>query len=124
MLNARSLRNLEGVHQDLTNVVRLAAQNTDISFIVTEGLRTIERQRELVAKGASRTMNSRHITGHAVDLAAQVNGRITWDWPMYERLAGTMKAAAQELGVEIEWGGDWESFRDGPHFQLPRSIYP
>jgi peptidoglycan L-alanyl-D-glutamate endopeptidase CwlK len=91
---------------------------------VTEGLRTKERQRQLVAAGASRTMNSRHLTGHAVDVAALVGGKVRWDWPLYAVIAEHMKAAARELGVAIVWGGDWKSFRDGPHVELDRKRYP
>ncbi len=121
-LNARSEKNLDGVHPDLVRVVRAAAATHD--FVVTEGLRTRKRQAELVAAGASRTMNSRHLTGHAVDLAVVVNEEIRWDWPLYGKLAAGMKAAASRLAVPIEWGGDWRSFRDGPHFQLPWAQYP
>ncbi len=86
-------------------------------------MRTKARQEQLVKAGASRTMNSRHLTGHAVDLAALVGGRIRWDWPLYASLADAMKTAAKELGVAIVWGGDWPRFRDGPHFELDRKIY-
>lgn len=106
------------MHPDLVSVVKLAIERSDVDFMVTEGLRTKERQRELVAAGASKTMNSRHITGHAVDLVAYVNG-IRWDWPLYEKIAKAMKQAAYELNIKIEWGGDWKSFKDGPHFQIP-----
>lgn len=117
-LSQRSIDRLKGVNPDLVSVVKLAIERSDVDFMVTEGLRTKERQRELVAAGASKTMNSRHITGHAVDLAAYVNG-IRWDWPLYEKIAKAMKQAAYELNIKIEWGGDWKSFKDGPHFQIP-----
>ncbi len=119
-LSQRSIERLKGVHPDLVSVVMLAIERTDVDFLVTEGLRTKERQRELVAAGASKTMNSRHITGHAVDLAAIVGGEIRWDWPLYAKIAKAMKQAAYELNIDIEWGGDWRSFKDGPHFQLTR----
>lgn len=122
MLNVRSEKNLVGVHPDLVKVVRKAAELSEVEFIVTEGLRTLERQKELVAKGASQTLNSRHLTGHAVDLAAVVGTEVRWDWPLYDKLAVAMKQAAKELGIDIEWGGDWK-FRDGPHFQLPIEKY-
>ena len=122
-LSARSLSKLEGVHPDLVKVVKLAIELTDVDFGVTEGLRTIERQRELVAKGASKTMNSRHITGHAVDLVAYVGREVRWDWPLFHKIAAAMKQAANALGVPITWGGDWKSFPDGPHFELDRSVY-
>jgi peptidoglycan L-alanyl-D-glutamate endopeptidase CwlK len=122
-LSVRSKKALVGVHPDLVRVVERAIQLTDVDFAVTEGVRTIERQRQLFASGASTTMNSRHITGHAVDVAAWV-GEIRWDWPLYHKIAEAMKAAAKELGVAIIWGGDWKTFKDGPHFELDRRFYP
>ncbi|WP_375058402.1 M15 family metallopeptidase [Zobellella sp. DQSA1] len=120
----RSEQNLQGVHPDLVAVVRKALTLTFVDFTVTEGVRTKERQRELVKRGASQTMNSLHLPqangyAHAVDLAAWVGG-VRWDWPLYHKIAEAMKLAAAELGIPIEWGGDWTSFKDGPHFQLPR----
>jgi len=123
-LSPRSERSLKGVHPDLQKVVRLAHTISPTPFEVIEGLRSPARQAELVTAGASKTLNSRHLTGHAVDLAALVSGTIRWDWPLYSRLAMEVKEAARDLGVPIEWGGDWKSFKDGPHFQLPRSKYP
>lgn len=123
-LSKRSLSKLEGVHPDLVKVVMLAITLTEIDFGVTEGLRTVERQRILKAKGASQTMNSRHITGHAVDLVAYIGSDISWDWPLYYKIADAMKRAAQALDLPIVWGGDWVSFRDGPHFELDRKVYP
>lgn len=123
-LDARARKNLEGVHPDLVRVVERAAQLSDVEFTVTEGLRTAARQQQLMAAGASRTLRSRHLTGHAVDVAAKIAGEIRWDWPLYARIAVAMKAAAKELRVRIEWGGDWKTFKDGPHFQLPWSSYP
>lgn len=123
-LDARAERNLSGVHADLARVVRCAADLSGVDFTVTEGVRTPARQRKLVEAGASRTLNSRHLTGHAVDLAARVGGQIRWDWPLYHQLAQAMKAAAADLGVPLVWGGDWKRFRDGPHFELPREAYP
>lgn len=120
----RSLDRLVGIHPDLVKVVHRALELSDIDFCVTEGLRTIIRQKELLAKKATTTMRSRHLTGHAVDLAAVINKEIRWDWPLYDRLAHFMKAAAAELNVPIEWGGDWTTFKDGPHFQLPWKDYP
>lgn len=127
-----SEKNLTGVHPDLVRVVRLATAllPADLRFRVTEGLRARERQARLVASGASKTMNSRHLTGHAVDLAAMVDfdgdGKleVRWDWPLYSRLAEIMRAAAREAGVPIVWGGSWKSFPDGPHFELDRTRYP
>lgn len=123
-LSERSIARLTGVHADLVRVVRLAIGITSVDFAVIEGLRTVERQAELVRAGASRTMQSRHLTGHAVDLAAYVGGEIRWDWPLYPRIASAVKAAAEELRVPLIWGGDWPRFRDGPHFELDRKAYP
>lgn len=123
VLGPRSILKLEGVHKDLVRVVKRAIQITEIDFVVTEGLRTVERQKQLVAAGASKTMNSRHLTGHAVDLAACVGSQVRWDWPLYDKLNDCMQKAAKELKIPIEWGGAWK-FRDGPHFQLPWSKYP
>jgi len=119
-LSKRSWDRLDGVNPRLVGVVATAIQNTAVDFMVVEGVRTLERQRELVASGASQTLNSRHLTGDAVDLAAWVDGEPRWDWPLYYRIADAMKESADDLGVRIVWGGDWESFRDGPHFELPR----
>ncbi|MDH5626445.1 MAG: M15 family metallopeptidase [Nitrospira sp.] len=120
----RSLSRLEGVHPDLVNVVHRALTKTTVDFGVSEGVRTLERQRKLVASGASTTMRSRHLTGHAVDLVAYIGSDIAWDWPLYRKIADAMKEAAEELNVPIEWGGDWRTFKDGPHFQLPWKDYP
>jgi peptidoglycan LD-endopeptidase CwlK len=123
--SARSLKNLQGIHPDLRKVIDRALQDSPLDFVVVEGLRTKERQKELVASGASRTLNSRHITGHAVDLVPiGPNGKAAFDWPLYNRLGPAVKAAAAKEGVAIVWGGDWKSFRDGPHFELDRTVYP
>lgn len=129
-LSQRSLGRLDGVHPDLVKVIKRAIELTPVDFTVLEGLRTVARQRQLVARGASKTMNSRHIKarngyGHAVDIApVDENGEVSWDWPLYYQLAPAVKRAAKELGISIEWGGDWRSFKDGPHWQLPWAKYP
>ena len=120
-LSQRSMQNLSGVHPDLVAVVKRAIEITEQDFSVIEGVRNIERQRQLVAKGASKTMNSRHLTGHAVDLAPYP---LSWDWEYFYPIADAMKQAAEELDVDLEWGGDWKSFPDGPHFELSRKTYP
>lgn len=136
---------LRGVHADLVRVVELAVRSAPGLFTVSEGVRTIERQKELVAKGASKTLNSRHLTGHAVDV---------WcgpDWPPYFKAAQVIQLAAKNLKVSIVWGGVWDrilndlsadleaeqaeyvrrqkargrrAFLDGPHFELHRKTYP
>lgn len=123
-ISQRSKDRLKGVHPDLVKVVEHAIEITTVDFAVLEGLRTPERQKVLKEAGASQTLNSRHITGHAVDLGAWVDGEVRWDWPLYSQIAKAMKAAAAELNIPIEWGGDWRTFKDGPHFQLPRKEYP
>lgn len=124
ILGQRSLSRLEGVHPDLVRVVKKAAAMSDLDFTVLEGLRTLERQKQLMASGATRTMKSRHLTGHAVDLAPMVGSEVRWDWPLYNKLAPIVKAAAAAENVVIEWGGDWRTFKDGPHWQLPWKQYP
>lgn len=125
-LDARSLRRLEGVHPDLVRVIASAHATGEIDFIVTEGLRTPERQMQLVRAGASQTARSRHLTGHAVDLAVLVDGEVRWDFPLYDKLGDLVERTARSIEppVPIEWGGRWQKFRDGPHFQLPRKTHP
>lgn len=121
----RSLRNLRGIHPDLRRVIDRALQESLLDFIVIEGLRSEDRQRQMVATGASQTMNSRHLTGHAVDLLPiGPNGKAAFDWPLYHKLGPAVEAAARKEGVAITWGGRWSKFRDGPHFELKRDVYP
>jgi peptidoglycan L-alanyl-D-glutamate endopeptidase CwlK len=121
-LGTRSLQNLSGVHPDLVAVVKRAIQITEVDFSVLEGVRNINRQRELLKAGKSKTLNSRHLTGHAVDIAPWP---IDWnDLKRFEQVSEAMKAAAEELDVDVEWGGDWRTFYDGPHYQLSRKRYP
>lgn len=123
-LSTRSRVRLKGVHPALVAVVELAIAKSAVDFMITEGLRTPERQAGLVQAGASRTLKSRHLTGHAVDVAALVDGKVRWDWPLYARISLAFKAAAAELKTPIVWGGDWKSLRDGPHFELDRRVFP
>ena len=123
-LGARSKQLLRCVHEDLVKVVERAIEITTVDFTVLEGLRTPERQKVLMGAGASQTLNSRHITGHAVDLGAWIEDEVRWDWPLYHQIAKAMKTAADELGVKIVCGADWKKFPDGPHFELDRKFYP
>lgn len=128
-LGVRSKARLKGVHPDLVKVVERAIQITTVDFTVLEGVRTPERQKILVESGASQTMNSRHIPGadgfaKAVDLGAWVDDEVRWDWPLYHKIAAAMKEAAKQVNVPIEWGGDWRTFKDGPHWQLAHKEYP
>lgn len=144
-LSQRSINNLKGTKPQLQDAVSRAIQLTEVDFVVIEGLRSITRQQELVRQGASQTMNSKHITGDAVDLAAW-NGTIRWEMPFYFKIAEAVKQAAIENNVAIRWGGAWSvndirtysetmehaheaylalrrsqgrrAFIDGPHFEL------
>ncbi len=124
VFGSRSLSRLKGVHPDLVKVAHLALSYSPLDFMITEGLRTRARQQELFNEGASKTLNSRHITGHAVDVAALVGGKVRWDWPLYPRIAEAFKRASKELNVPIIWGGSWKTLRDGPHIELDRRRYP
>lgn len=145
-LSQRSLSNLEGVKPELVQVVYTAIELTSIDFGVTQGLRTMQEQRELVAKGASQTMKSKHLTGDAVDVVAYIGSRISWELNLYDNIADAFKAAAIEHDVKMRWGAAWHipdirewdgtmqdammeyvdlrrsqgrrPFIDGPHFEL------
>ena len=106
-LSDRSKQRLEGVDKNLVDVVMLAIEYTQIDFGVTQGLRTPEEQKKLVESGASQTMNSKHITGKAVDLAAYIDGRLSWEHNLYDDIADAMKQAAIEKNVAIRWGAAW-----------------
>lgn len=121
-MDQRSESNLIGVHPDMQAVIRAAAERT--SFVVTEGVRTQQRQTELLAEGKSQTSNSRHLTGHAVDIAVKKDGVVTWEFAAYAQAADVIKRTAREMGIPIKWGGDWAGFKDGTHFQLTWDAYP
>jgi len=150
-LGKKSKSELEGVHTDLVAVVKRAIELTVQDFSVHDGIRTIEQQRTLVERGASKTLNSRHITGHAVDLVPYIGGKLRWEWEPIYAIAEAVRAAAREQGVPIRWGGAWDrrltdlddppedivtdyvsrrrnagkrAFIDGPHYELPREEYP
>ncbi len=149
-LSNTSREKLTGVHPKLIAVVERAIQLSEIDFKVLEGVRSKQRQAQLVAAGASKTMDGRHITGHAVDLGALIGGSVRWDWPLYYKIAEAVQRAAKELQTPIVWGGVWDTplnfvgdtedavaayvarrkamgkkaFIDGPHFELDRSAYP
>jgi peptidoglycan L-alanyl-D-glutamate endopeptidase CwlK len=127
-----SLAKLKGVHPDLVRVVMRCANDWDdeeFAFGITCGPRTLEEQKILVKNKASKTLRSRHIPAangfaHAIDVVAMLEGKVRWDWPLYGRIATAMKAAAKAEKVPLEWGGDWTSLKDGPHYQLPWKKYP
>lgn len=122
-ISARSLKALDGVHPDLVRVIT-KADEMGARFVVTEGLRSLQRQRMLVDTGKSRTLKSRHLSGHAVDVVPEIAGGISWEPDDFRPLAAKIKEAAAACNVPIEWGGDWKSFIDMPHFQLPTKDYP
>ena len=145
-LSQRSYSRLVGVNEQLIKLVETAILTTPIDFGVNEGLRTIERQKHLVDIGASHTMNSKHITGQAVDLIPYIEGTVRWEWPLYYTLAEHIRSVAKDLDISLRWGGAWDvytfthtvtpckelvanyvkrckvkkqiAFIDGPHFEL------
>ncbi|MCY4744965.1 M15 family metallopeptidase [Pelomonas sp. UHG3] len=150
-LGNRSLAELKGVHADLVAVVKRAIQLTVQDFSVHDGIRTVAEQQQLIAAGASQTMDSRHLTGHAVDLVPYVNGKLRWEWDPIYVIADAVRMAAREKGIPLRWGGAWDvdftasddtpedlvaayvarrkkqglrAFIDGPHYELPKAFYP
>lgn len=107
VLSKRSLKRLEGVDERLVVCVHRAIQVTKIDFGVSEGLRTLRRQKQLVACGASQTMESKHLDGRAVDLIAYLGSRVSWELNLYEDIADAMKLAAIENEVTFRWGAAW-----------------
>lgn len=150
-LSERSLKELTGVHDDLVSVIRRAAELSAQEFAVHDGIRTLAEQKELVRSGASQTLDSRHLTGHAVDLVPVINGKLRWEWDPIYRIADAVRTAAKELEIPLRWGGAWDIdftssndyaedlvadysarrkragkkvFLDGPHYELPKANYP
>jgi peptidoglycan L-alanyl-D-glutamate endopeptidase CwlK len=150
-LSGRSRENLQGVHPTLVAVVERAIQLTVGDFMVYDGVRSVEEQADAVRRGASTTMESRHLTGHAVDLVPFDSGKVSWKWSLIFPIAAAMREAARELKTPLVWGGAWDQnlsettdppeqlihdysarrkaagkrvFLDGPHFELPRNLYP
>lgn len=121
----RSINNLKGVHPHLVEVITEALKLTEVDFVVIEGVRSLEDQKKHFSSGSSKTMNSLHLPqqdgyAHAVDLAAYVDGTISWDWKYYEKINEAVQKAATKLHTQITWGGTWKTLRDGPHFELTR----
>lgn len=121
---AKSEERLQGVHPDLVKVVRRALELSKVDFSVAEGLRSYERQKQLVAEGKSRTMKSRHLSGHAVDLYPVSKAGAEWVREDFTEVVDAMRRAAKALGIPVEHGHDWASFPDSPHHQLPTLSYP
>ncbi|KPM01374.1 MULTISPECIES: M15 family metallopeptidase [Vibrio] len=127
-LSARSESRMIGVHGDLKRVVRRAIELTPFDFGITSGKRTAEEQNALFKKGASQldgySKKSRHQSGHAIDFVVyDENSQVTWGFSYYEQVSWAFKQAARELEVPIVWGGDWVSFKDGPHIELDKRVY-
>ena len=123
--SARSLKSLKGIHPDLRRVIKRALIDSPVDFVVIEGIRSVKRQEYLVSAGSSKTLRSRHLTGHAVDIVPiGENGKPDFAWPLYHKLGPAVKAAAKAEGVKVTWGGDWVTFKDGPHFELDWEDYP
>lgn len=120
--NERSRKRLAGVHPMLRSLITDFASHTHHKFLVTEGVRTKERQAELVRAGASRTMNSKHLTGRAVDIAVVIGSEVRWDWPLYRTFAEDLKSFARANHVNLIAGADWLHFPDGPHFELSKDV--
>lgn len=114
----RSEKRLVGVHPLLQQLMRRALEESPYDFSITEGLRTVELQKIYFENGKSKTMNSKHLRGLAVDIAVLVDGKVTWDLDYYKIVAAHIKKVATALNIPIVWGGDWRSFIDGPHFEL------
>lgn len=121
-LTSRDRQRLKGVHADILKVIDKYLEIGTIPIIIVEGVRTLATQKKYVARGASTTLRSRHLTGHAVDIAPRDTPMS--HWPPYYKIAEDMKKAARAVGVPLEWGGDWKRLKDGPHWQLPWAKYP
>jgi peptidoglycan L-alanyl-D-glutamate endopeptidase CwlK len=113
----QSFANLVGVRPELVSVATLALARSPIDFGIIDGVRTVEKQAEYVALGASWTMDSKHLDGRAIDIMAYVLGKGRWEYPLYEKIHESFVSAAAEVGVAIVWGGDWEQ-KDGGHYEL------
>lgn len=128
-LSAKDIERLKRAHPDLAKIIRRAAEITEVPFVILQSDRTLAQQRANVAKGVSKTMKSRHLISpdgfvRAVDVAPLEGKSASFAWPLYHKLAPFIKRAAKDVGVPVEWGGDWTSFKDGPHWQLPWKQYP
>ena len=113
-----SLEKMNGVNSKLINLMKEAIKESPYDFGITEGIRTLKRQKELFAQGKTKTLKSYHLVGKAVDIKIYVNGKITWDFKYYKEVSDHIKEVARKLGYVITWGGDWKTFKDGPHFQI------
>ena len=119
-LSKKSLAKLSEVNPDLQKLVKNAIGLSTIDFGISEGMRTKDRQQVLYDTGKSQTMNSRHLTGHAVDVYAWKDGAVSWEFEDYETINVAFSQAAKLTNIPYVWGGSWKSFKDGPHFELKR----
>ena len=128
-----SLDKLKNVHPDLIKVVKLAITLTDTDFSVISGVRDLEKQSEFLKNGTTKTLNSRHLTGHAVDLMPYTKDGVSIigktlnqkeNWHYFVSVADAMKKAANQLIVDLIWGGNWKTIIDGYHFELSWKNYP
>ena len=119
----RSLKNLEGVHPDMVKLMKRTLASSDIDFMIICGLRTKEQQQVLYDTGKSQTLNSRHLTGHAVDIAVWIDGGISWDPKYYKEIGRTALEQAALCNIHTVWGGNWKHFKDYGHFELDRHYY-
>jgi len=120
----RTAANLATVHPDLQKLAHRADELTEVEFLVTEGIRTMKRQRELVAAGASQTLKSRHLTGHAIDIVPLIGSEVCWKSQAFWLPLEAFRKAARELAIDVEFGADWRTLKDLPHIQLSRKSYP
>ena len=120
----RSEMNLKGVNLDLIALARHALMLSAVDFAVIDGLRTLEEEKKMVANGKSQTLNSRHLTGHAIDVLAYLGAQSSWDPPLYAEINKGFRQASIALNIPYAWGGDWKTLKDYGHFELARSKYP
>src|SRR5580765_2952635 len=122
--SAASLYNLKGIHPDLRELADATLKASPRDFRIVDGLRTVAAQREKVKKGVSKTMRSRHLTGHAIDFAVLTRGEIDWyDLVGFGVVGHVFQSEAKRLGIKINWGGDWRR-KDWGHIQLDWRAYP
>lgn len=113
----RSKRNMQGVDSGLIAVAYLALRISPYDFGIVEGVRTRARQRELVDAGVSWTMNSKHLTGNAIDIGIYINGKYSKSPTDYKKVNKSFERAARFLGIKIKWGGNFRTVFDGPHYE-------
>lgn len=114
----RSLEKFKGVHPLLVKCAQMALERSTVNFQISEGVRSLERQKALYEAKKSRTMASYHLEGKAIDVFALINNEVNWDLANYVKINEAFQSSAKELGIKITWGGSWKSIIDGPHFQI------